>query len=139
MRRNPAMSGKGISEVSTSKAPRAIGPYSQAVTAGDFVFLSGQIPLDPETAAIIDGGIREQTEQVMENIGAILKSIGLGFGNVVKSEIYLKNMNDFTLLNEVYASFFPGSVKPARATVEVSRLPRDVLVEISCIAYLVKD
>lgn len=133
------MSGKVISEVSTPKAPRAIGPYSQAVRAGEFVFLSGQIPLDPETAAIVRGGIREQTEQVLKNIEAILTSIGLIFDHVVKTEIYLKSMDDFALMNEVYACFFSGDVKPARATVEVSRLPRDVLVEISCIAYSGKD
>lgn len=133
------MAGKNVTEISTPKAPRAIGPYSQAVTAGDFVFLSGQIPLDPETSAIVSGGIREQTEQVMKNIEAILSSLGLGFGNVVKTEIYLKNMNDFRDMNDAYARFFADSVKPARATVEVSRLPRDVLVEISCIACLVKD
>lgn len=133
------MSGKGISEVSTLKAPRAIGPYSQAVRAGDFVFLSGQIPVEPETAAVITGGIREQTEQVMRNIEAILQSIGLEFENIVKTEIYLKDMSDFTLMNETYASFFAASTKPSRVTVEVSRLPKDVLVEISCIAYSAED
>jgi 2-iminobutanoate/2-iminopropanoate deaminase len=133
------MSAQGISEISTQKAPRAIGPYSQAVTAGDFVFLSGQIPIDPETASVAGGGIREQTEQVMKNLEAILKTVGLTFRNVVKTEIYLKNMDDFATMNEVYASFFQDGAKPARATIEVSRLPRDVLVEISCTAYLSKD
>ena len=133
------MSARDISEVSTPKAPQAIGPYSQAVRAGDFVFLSGQISIDPETAAIVSGGIGEQTGQVMKNIGAILASIGLSFDDIVRTEVYLKNMSDFPLMNETYAAFFPGSTKPARATIEVSRLPRDVLVEISCIAYLAKD
>ncbi len=133
------MSAQGISEISTRKAPRAVGPYSQAVRAGNFVFVSGQIPFDPETDAVISGGIGEQTLQVMKNIGAILSSIGLGFGDIVKTEVYLKDMSDFPLMNEAYASFFSGGTNPARATVEVSRLPRDVLVEISCIAYLARD
>lgn len=133
------MAGKNVSAVSTPKAPRAIGPYSQAVAAGNFIFLSGQIPLDPETSEVTGSGIREQTEQVMKNIEAILSCIGLGFANVIKTEIYLKHMNDFKAMNEAYALFFPGSVKPARVTVEVSRLPRDVLVEISCVAYHVED
>lgn len=130
------MTGKTISEVSTSKAPRAIGPYSQAVVAGDFVFVSGQIPLDPETALVVSGGIKEQTRQVVKNIEAVLRSMDKGLESIVKTEIYLKNMDDFASMNEVYATFFNKGVKPARATVEVSRLPRDVLVEISCIAYL---
>ncbi len=130
------MTGKAISEVSTSKAPRAIGPYSQAVVAGGFVFVSGQIPLDPETAVVVSGGIQKQTRQVMKNIEAILKSMNTGLESIVKTEIYLKSMDDFASMNEVYASFFTEGVKPARATVEVSRLPRDVLVEISCTAYL---
>lgn len=132
------MADKKFSEVSTPKAPRAIGPYSQAVVAGDFVFLSGQIPLNPETTSIVPGGISEQTVQVMKNIEAILESAGLGFRNVVKTEIYLKSMDDFSSVNEVYGSFFSEGIKPARVTVEVARLPRDVLVEISCIAYLAK-
>jgi 2-iminobutanoate/2-iminopropanoate deaminase len=105
------------------------------VAAGDFVFVSGQIPLDPETMLVIEGGIQEQTTQVLKNIQAILKRTGLGLENVVKTEIYLDDMALFGPMNEVYASFFPGSPKPARVTVEVSRLPRDAMVEISCVAY----
>ncbi len=129
------MSGKTISEVSTSNAPAAIGPYSQAVIAGDFIFVSGQIPVDPETATVVPGGIREQTARAVKNIEAILKSMDTGIESIVRTEVYLKSMEDFASMNEVYASLFTGGVKPARATVEVSRLPKDVLVEISCIAY----
>ncbi len=130
------MTKKDVSQIKTDKAPQAIGPYSQAITAGDFLFVSGQIPLNPERAAIIAGGIQEQTSQTMKNIGAILQAAGSGFGHVVKVEIFLKNMNDFSAMNEIYASFFPQDPKPARQAVEVSRLPKDVLIEISCIAYL---
>ncbi|MRR36835.1 RidA family protein [bacterium] len=129
------MSGKTISAISTPGAPQAIGPYSQAVAAGGLVFVSGQIPLDPATMAMVPGGIREQTEQVMKNIGTILSSVRLGFSDIVKTEVFLKDMGDFGAMNEVYASFFTGDAKPARAAVEVSRLPRNALIEIACIAY----
>jgi 2-iminobutanoate/2-iminopropanoate deaminase len=125
-----------LSEIATPDAPRAIGPYSQAVAAGGFLFVSGQIPLDPVSMAVAEGGIAEQTAQVMKNIKAILTRAGLGFESVVKTEIFLKDMGSFATVNEIYASYFPHDPKPARVTVEVSRLPRDVQVEISCVAYL---
>jgi 2-iminobutanoate/2-iminopropanoate deaminase len=121
--------------INTPDAPQAIGPYSQAVAAGGFLFVSGQIPLDPGSMTVVEGGIAEQTAQVLRNIQAILHQAGLGLGQVVKTEIFLKDMGSFATVNEVYASFFTGDPKPARVTVEVSRLPRDVLVEISCVVY----
>ena len=130
------MASKGVTQIKTDKAPQAIGPYSQAITAGDFLFVSGQIPFNPASASIIAGGIKEQTSQTLKNIGAILEAAGSGFEHVVKVEIFLKNMNDFSAMNEIYASFFSQNPKPARLAVEVSRFPRDVLIEISCIAYL---
>jgi len=131
-----SMTRKSVSQIKTDKAPQAIGPYSQAIIAGNFLFVSGQIPLNPASATIITGGIKEQTSQTLKNIGAILKQAGSSFEDVVKVEIFLKNMNDFNIVNELYASFFPQDPKPARQVIEVSRLPRDVLIEISCIAYL---
>ncbi len=122
--------------VSTPDAPQAIGPYSQAVEARGFVFVSGQIPLDPATGALVPGGIREQAKRVMENGKAVLAAAGCALRNVVKSTIYLKDMNDFAAVNEVYGGYFP-SEPPARATVEVARLPKDAAVEIDFIA--VKD
>lgn len=130
------MTRKSVSRIKTDKAPQAIGPYSQAIIAGNFLFVSGQIPLNPASATIITGGIKEQTSQTLKNIGAILKQAGSSFEHVVKVEIFLKNMNDFNTVNEIYASFFPQDPKPARQVIEVSRLPRDVLIEVSCIAYL---
>ena len=127
---------QSITAINTQAAPKAIGPYSQAVVAGGFVFVSGQIALNPSTASIIEGGIMDQTLQVLKNIEAILKEAGLSLNRVVKSEVFLKDFNDFAAMNEVYATFFPGDVKPARITVEVSRLPRDVLVEIGCVALI---
>jgi 2-iminobutanoate/2-iminopropanoate deaminase len=124
-----------ITAIEAEMAPKSIGPYSQAVVAGDFLFVSGQIPLSPSAAIIVQGGIREQTMQVMKNIEAIITEAGLSLHRVVKTEVFLKDMNDFTAMNEVYATFFTGAIKPARQTIQVSRLPRDVLVEISCIAY----
>lgn len=130
------MTRKSVSQIKTDKAPQAIGPYSQAIIAGNFLFVSGQIPLNPASATIIPGGIKEQASQTLKNIGAILKQAGSSFEHVVKVEIFLKNMNDFNTVNEIYASFFPQDPKPARQVIEVSRLPRDVLIEVSCIAYL---
>ena len=124
-----------ITPIVAEAAPKAIGPYSQAVMAGNFVFVSGQIPLSPSTAIIVQDGIREQTRQVIKNIEAVLIEAGLSLMSVVKTEVFLKDMNDFTAMNEVYATFFTGETKPARQTVQVSRLPRDVLIEISCIAF----
>lgn len=119
--------------IRTPNAPQAIGPYSQAVEAGELVFVSGQIPLDPATGNIVSGDIREQTRRVMENGKAILAEAGCSMDEVVKTTIYLRNIGDFAEVNEVYGGYFPSD-PPARATVEVSRLPKDVSVEIDFIA-----
>ena len=121
--------------VKTDNAPAAIGPYSQAVSAGSFLFCSGQIPLDPKSGHIIGETAGEQTVQVMANLRAVLKSAGCDFKNVVKTTIYLKDMNSFVAVNEAYAAAMADH-RPARATVEVARLPKDVLVEIDCVAVL---
>ena len=121
--------------VSTEQAPRAIGPYSQAVVAGGFLFASGQIPLDPRTGEFVAGGVREQTEQVMRNLGAVLAAAGSGFDRVVKTTVYLADMNDFAAMNEVYGLYFAAD-PPARATVQAARLPRDARVEIDLIALV---
>ncbi len=121
--------------VSTPHAPQAIGPYSQAIRAGDLLFISGQIPLDPATGQLVDGGIVPQTERVLTSIGAILSAAGASFNQVVRCTVFLADLNEFAAMNEVYGRFFPAPA-PARATVEVSRLPRDVRVEIDVIAYL---
>lgn len=120
--------------ISASDAPKAIGPYSQAVAAGGFIFVSGQIPIDPQTGNIIEGDIKNQAKRVMENAGAILKASGVGFSSVVKTTIYLKSMADFAAVNEIYGQYFPAD-PPARATVEVSRLPKDVAVEMDFIVW----
>jgi 2-iminobutanoate/2-iminopropanoate deaminase len=119
--------------ISTKDAPQAIGPYSQAIRANGFVFVSGQIPTDPATQQIIVGDVAAQTERVLKNLAAILKAAGSGLEKVVRSTVYLKNMGDFGAMNEVYGRHFT-SAPPARATVEVARLPKDVLVEIDVIA-----
>jgi 2-iminobutanoate/2-iminopropanoate deaminase len=121
--------------VTTTGAPGAIGPYSQAIRAGDFVFLSGQIPLDPETGKIAGDGIVDQTHQVLKNLGAVLTAAGASYSKVVKTTVYLADMSEFTAMNQVYADYF-GAPAPARATVQAARLPRDVRVEIDAIAYL---
>ena len=121
--------------IQTEKAPKAIGPYSQAIQAGNFLFLSGQIPLDPKTGELVKGDIRKQTQQVLENIKGILESQGLGMENVVKSTIFLKDIANFNQVNEVYATYFPSS-PPARSTVEVAKLPRDADIEIEAIALI---
>ena len=121
--------------VSTSAAPAAIGPYSQAIKAGDFLFASGQIPLDPSTGALVTGGIAEQTHQVLKNLAGVLQAAGTGFDKVVKTTVYLSDMADFAAVNEIYATYFPQPA-PARATIQAARLPRDVKVEIDLIAYL---
>jgi 2-iminobutanoate/2-iminopropanoate deaminase len=120
--------------VAASSAP-AIGPYSPALRVGQFLFLSGQIPLDPTTGQLVEGDIRAQTTRVLENLGELLKAGGAGFGHVVRTTIFLADMNDFAAVNEIYASYFQQPY-PARATVQVARLPRDVRVEIDAIAYL---
>lgn len=119
--------------INTDKAPKAIGPYSQAVSAGGFIFLSGQIPLSPESGEVVTGGIELQTERVLQNLSAVLEAAGSSMEDVVKTTVYLKDMTDFPMFNECYARFFTRN-KPARATVEVSRLPRDVRVEIDAVA-----
>jgi 2-iminobutanoate/2-iminopropanoate deaminase len=119
--------------VRTPEAPQAIGPYSQAVKANGFVFISGQIAIDPPTGNIIGGSVAEQTERVMENLGAILAAAGSGYDRVVRTTVFLKSMSDFATLNEIYARYFAEN-PPARSTVEVARLPKDVLVEIDVIA-----
>ncbi len=119
--------------ISTDKAPKAIGPYSQAVEINGMLFISGQIPIDPGTGEIVKGGIKEQTEQVLKNIGAILEAAGYSFSDVVKSTVFLKDMNDFAGMNEVYARYYSDN-PPARAAFQVARLPLDVLVEIETIA-----
>jgi 2-iminobutanoate/2-iminopropanoate deaminase len=121
--------------ISTRQAPAAIGPYSQAIKAGNLIFVSGQIPLDPETGNIIIGGIESETHRVMKNIEAILGAAGCSFSQVVKSTLYIKNMDDFAKINAVYASYFSDKY-PARETIEVSRLPRNADIEISVIANL---
>jgi 2-iminobutanoate/2-iminopropanoate deaminase len=121
--------------VSTQAAPAAIGPYSQAIRAGSFLFLSGQIPLDPATGQLVPGGVEAQTRQVFANIGEILKAAGRSFDHVVSATVYVADMNDFAKVNEVYATYFT-SPAPARATVQVARLPKDSLVEIQVIAAL---
>jgi len=121
-------------KISTDKAPWAVGPYSQAVVAGNLVFLSGQIPLEPVTNNVIKGDITVQTQQVIQNIIVILKEVGCCPDDVVKTTVYLKNIKDFDKMNLVYASFFKN--KPARSTVEVSNLPKGVLIEIDCIAVI---
>ncbi|MBP6715274.1 MAG: RidA family protein [Acidobacteria bacterium] len=121
--------------LTTTDAPAAIGPYSQAITAGDFLFASGQIPLDPATGQLIEGGIAEQTHRVFKNLAAILAAAGIGFDKVVKTNVYLQDMGDFGVMNEIYGTYFPAPA-PARATIQAARLPRDVKVEIDFIAYL---
>jgi 2-iminobutanoate/2-iminopropanoate deaminase len=124
------------SAISTPHAPAAIGPYSQAVQTGEMIYTSGQVPLDPVTGQLVEGGIREQTVRVLENIKAVLAAVKSDLQHVVKTTVYLKNMSDFAAMNEIYASYLArdGWVAPARSTVEVARLPKDALVEIEVIA-----
>jgi len=131
-RGDTSMSSKKI--IRTDAAPQAIGPYSQAVEAGGFVFVSGQIPIDPKTGGVVQGDIKEQTQLVLENAKNILAAAGCQMSAVVKSTVYLKNMSDFAAVNEVYGSYFPSD-PPARAAVQVSRLPKDVSIEIDFVAY----
>jgi 2-iminobutanoate/2-iminopropanoate deaminase len=124
--------------ISTTQAPAAIGSYSQAIRIGDLLFTSGQIALDPATGALVAGGIQEQTTRVLDNLTAVLGEADLDLSNVVKTTVFLKNMDDFAAMNEIYARYFApeGVVPPARSTVEVARLPKDALVEIEVIATL---
>jgi 2-iminobutanoate/2-iminopropanoate deaminase len=119
--------------IATNDGPKAIGPYSQAIKAGGFVFLSGQIALDPATQQLISGDVAAQTERVLQNLAGILKSAGSSLEQAVKTTVFLKNMSDFAAMNEVYGRYFTEA-PPARSTVEVARLPKDVLVEIDVIA-----
>jgi 2-iminobutanoate/2-iminopropanoate deaminase len=121
--------------VSTSSAPKAIGPYSQAIRAGSLLFVSGQVPIDPATGELVQGDIAAQTRRVFENLGAILKAAHSSFDQVVRTTVYLADMNDFAAMNEVYGSYFSAPA-PARATVQVARLPKDARVEIDVIASL---
>ena len=122
-----------LKTIATAKAPQALGPYSQAIAANGFVFASGQIAIDPTHGQIIDGGIAEQTRQVLNNLQAVLQAAGTDLSKVVKTTVYLKDMEDFVVMNGIYGEFF-ADTKPARATVEVARLPKDVKVEIDCVA-----
>ncbi len=121
--------------ITTDKAPAAIGPYSQAVKAGNFLFISGQIPLDPASGQLITGDIKEQTRRVLENIKGIVSAVNGTMERIIKTTVYLKNMDDFPQMNETYAKYFQNNL-PARACVEVSRLPRDVDVEIEAIVNI---
>ena len=121
--------------ISTAAAPKAIGPYSQAVRAGALLFVSGQVPLDPASGQLVDGDIAAQTHRVFQNIGEILKAGGASFDHVVRTTVFLADMNDFAAMNEVYATYFT-SPAPARATVQVSRLPKDARIEIDVIATI---
>jgi len=121
--------------IATDQAPRAIGPYSQAIRAGNLLFCSGQIPIDPATGEFVSGGVAEQTEQVMRNLSALLKAGQSSLKQVVKTTVFLADMDDFTAMNEVYGRFF-GENPPARATVQAARLPRDAKVEIEAIALI---
>ena len=120
--------------LATDKAPAAIGPYSQAVRCGDFVYVSGQLPIDPATGAFAGEGLADQTRQSLTNNKSILESEGLSMANVVKTTVLLKNISDFGAMNEVYATFFTGAC-PARAAFEVAALPKDALIEIEAVAY----
>ena len=124
--------------ISTNDAPAAIGPYSQAVRIGNFLYTSGQVALDPVTGSLVSGGVKEQTARVVENLKAVLAAAGASFAQVVKTTVFLKDMGDFAAMNEIYGRHFAtdNAVAPARSTVEVARLPKDALVEIEVIAHL---
>lgn len=121
--------------ISTDKAPAAIGPYSQAVKVGNFVYTSGAIPVDPKSGEVVAGGVAEQAEQAVKNLAAVLAGAGTGLDKVIKTTVFIKNMNDFAVINEVYKKFFTSDF-PARSCVEVARLPKDVLIEIECVAVI---
>lgn len=125
-----------MKKIETDQAPEALGPYSQAVQAGEFLFLAGQIPINPATGKVDETSIKGQTRQVLLNIEAILKAAGLNLNHVFRSEVFLKDLSHFSAMNEVYATFFTGPIKPARHTVQVAKLPLDVLVEITCTAVV---
>jgi 2-iminobutanoate/2-iminopropanoate deaminase len=123
-----------IEKIETSEAPKAIGPYSQAVCFAPFVFVSGQLPIDPKTGKLVESDIILQVNQVLDNIEAILKVRGCSFQHVVRCEVFVKDLNDFAIINQEYAKRFTQPIPPARQTIQVARLPQDALIEISCIA-----
>lgn len=125
-----------MKKIETTKAPKANGPYSQAVQAGGFLFLAGQIPINPATGKVEELTIEGQARQVFKNIEAILKAAGLTFDHVVRSEVFLKDMSHFSAMNEVYSEFFTNSIQPARHTIQVAKLPMDVLIEVTCTALI---
>lgn len=129
----PGDAGSPPQAVASDAAPEAIGPYSQAVLAGSTLYLAGQIALDPETGEMVEGGIEEETRRVMRNLGAVLEEAGFGFGDVVQSQVFLADLDDFAVVNEVYGEHFEAPY-PSRATVEVARLPREARVEIQLVA-----
>lgn len=122
--------------VATTKAPAAIGPYAQANIVNDLVFTSGQIPLDPASGNIVEGGIEAQTKQVFTNLSAVLEEAGSSLEDMVKTTCFLTDMNDFATVNEIYASYFPGGVYPSRSAIEISKLPKGALIEIEAIAII---
>jgi 2-iminobutanoate/2-iminopropanoate deaminase len=132
------MSSSTKTAITTSHAPAAIGPYSQAVRVGDFIYTSGQVALDPATGQIVSGGIEAQTTRALENLKAVIEAAGSSLGQVFKTTVFLKDMNDFAAMNAIYGRYLApeGAVAPARSTVEVARLPKDALVEIEIIAAL---
>ncbi|MGB7978316.1 MAG: Rid family detoxifying hydrolase [Chlamydiales bacterium] len=125
-----------IQKIETDKAPKAIGPYSQAIKAGSFLFLSGMLAIDPTLGKIVETTIEGQTRQIFHNIEEVLEAAGLHFGHVVRMEVFLKDLGDFQAMNEVYAKMFPQEAKPARHAFQVARLPLDALIEITCTAMI---
>ena len=123
-----------MNKIDTSNAPKAIGPYSQAISSNGFLFVSGQIPIDPKTNQVVEGGIIEQANQSFKNIGEILKAAGLDYSNVIKTTVFVKDLNDFSTVNEIYSKYFISN--PARSCVEVKALPKNSLIEIEVIAEL---
>ena len=121
--------------ISTTKAPSAIGPYNQGTSLGNLIFTSGQIALDPQTMEIVEGGVQEQTKQVMENLKAVLEEAGSSYENVLKTTCYLSDMDNFAAFNDIYGQYFKGETAPARSTVAVKTLPKNVLVEVDAIAF----
>lgn len=132
----PLAADPNITQIVTEQAPKAIGPYSQGIQAGSFIFVSGQIALNPTTGKLAGESIEEQTKQVLKNIEAILAARGVTLENVVKTEVYLKDLKDFQVMNGIYGEKFSYAIKPARATIQVSKLPLDALIEISCVAFI---
>ncbi len=130
-----ARSQQSMKMITTNKAPAAVGPYSQAVSAGDFLFLSGQIPLVPETGLLVSENVREQTEQILKNLSAICEAAGGGLNKIVKCTVFMTDLSQFQTMNEVYAAHF-GEHKPARSTIQVAALPRGASVEIEAVMYL---